>query len=242
MSTDEPEDPFAKPPREPSGPAQPPPGQSPPPGGQPPGQQPPPGGQPYPPPPHQPPPGGSPYDRPPPGYGGGDPYASGPYPGDPYASGPYGAGEPDPLAGMPPLANRGRRLVARIVDGLIIGIPVYGLTGLIWNYDYNATGALFSQGVIYAVIYLAYQVFMLTRYGQSLGKKLLRVRVGMLTDGTNPTTPAALKRESVYSLVPIIPCCGEIFWIIEVLWCTWDKPYRQCLHDKAGQTVVVSVE
>ncbi|MFF3948247.1 RDD family protein [Streptomyces sp. NPDC001902] len=228
MSTDQPEDPFAKPPREPSGPAQPPPGQSPPPAEQPP----PPGQQPYPPPPYQPPPGGSPYDQPPPGYGGGDPYASGP----------YGAGEPDPLAGMPPLAHRGRRLLARIVDGLIIGIPVYGLTGLIWDYDYNATGAVFSQGVIYAVIYLAYQVFMLTRSGQSLGKKLLKVRVGMLADGTNPTAPAALKRESVYSLVPIIPCCGEIFWIIEVLWCTWDKPYRQCLHDKAGQTVVVSVE
>ncbi|MEU1617881.1 RDD family protein [Streptomyces sp. NPDC005722] len=239
MSTDQPEDPFAKPPREPSGPAQPPPpGQSPPPGEQPPpgqqapGQQPP-GQQPYPPPPYQPPAGGSPYDQPPPAYGGA---------GDPYASGPYGMGEPDPLAGMPPLANRGRRLVARIVDALIVGIPVYGLTGLIWNYDYDTTGALFSQSVIYAVIYLAYQVFMLTRYGQSLGKKLLRVRVGMLTDGAKPTTPAALKREGVYALVPIIPCCGEIFWIIEVLWCTWDKPYRQCLHDKAGQTVVVSVE
>ncbi|MDX3096159.1 RDD family protein [Streptomyces sp. ME19-03-3] len=225
MSTDEPEDPYAKPPREPSGPAQPPPGQSPPPGQEP-------ASPPYRQPPYQqPPPSGSPYGQPPPAYGGGDPYASGP----------YGVAEPDPLAGMPPLANRGRRLLARIVDALIVGIPVYGLTGLIWNYDYNTTGAVFSQSVIYAVVYLAYQVLMLTRYGQSLGKKLLRVRVGMLTDGAKPTTPAALKRESVYSLVPIIPCCGEIFWVIEVLWCVWDKPYRQCLHDKAGQTVVVSV-
>ncbi|WP_431949169.1 RDD family protein [Actinacidiphila sp. bgisy167] len=241
MSTDQPEDPYAKPPREPSGPAQPSAGQSPPgglpgeqppgqePGQEPPGQQPPPGRQAYPPP-YPSAPGGSPYDRP--AYGGG---------GDPYASGSYGMGEPDPLAGMPPLANRGRRLAARIVDALVIGIPVYGLTGLIWNYDYNATGAVFSQSVIYAVVYLAYQVFMLTRYGQSLGKKLLRVRVGMLADGAKPTAPAALKRESVYSLVPIVPCCGEVFWVIEVLWCTWDKPYRQCLHDKAGQTVVVSV-
>lgn len=222
MSTDQPEDPFAKPPREPSEPAQPPPA------------QPPPGQQPYQPPSYEPPPGGgSPYDQPPPpGYGGG-PYAGG----DPYG----GAAEPDPLAGMPPLANRGRRLVARIVDGLIIGIPVFGVTTAIWGVD-ATIGESFAQGVIYAVIYLAYQVFMLPRYGQSLGKKLLKVRVGMLADGANPSNAAALRRESVYALVPIIPCCGEIFWIIEVLWCTWDKPFRQCLHDKAGQSVVVSVE
>lgn len=215
MSTDRPEDPSPKPPQEPQQPSQPPPSGTPP-------------------------AGGGPYDQPPPVYPGG-PYGGGQQ-GGPYDS-PYGgAPTPDPLAGMPPLAHRGRRLLARIVDGLIIGIPVYAITWGFWGaYDYRSGyGQGFAEGVIYAVVYLVYQVLMLTRYGQSLGKKLLKVRVGMLADGTNPSTAAALKRESVYALVPIIPCCGSIFWIVEVLWCTWDKPYRQCLHDKAGQTIVVS--
>ncbi|MEU6342331.1 RDD family protein [Streptomyces sp. NPDC046977] len=215
MSTDRPEDPFAKPPQEPQQPSPPPPSGTPP-------------------------ASGGPYDQPPPVYPGG-PYGGAPQ-GGPYDT-PYGgAPTPDPLAGMPPLAHRGRRLLARIVDGLIIGIPIYAITWAFWGaYDYTSGyGKSFAEGVIYAVVYLVYQVLMLTRYGQSLGKKLLKVRVGMLADGTNPSTPAALKREAVYSLVPVIPCCGSIFWIIEVLWCTWDKPYRQCLHDKAGQTVVVS--
>jgi uncharacterized RDD family membrane protein YckC len=151
--------------------------------------------------------------------------------------------EPDPLAGMPPLANRGRRLLARIADALIIGIPVYGITGAIWgNFDYEDAAASFAQSVIYAVVYLVYQVLMLTRYGQSLGKMLMKVRVAMLADGSKPTSQPALGREATYALVPVVPCCGSIFWLINVLWCTWDKPYRQCLHDKVGNTVVVSAE
>lgn len=47
-------------------------------------------------------------------------------------------------------------------------------------------------------------------------------------------------REATYALIPVIPCCGWIFWLVEVLWCTWDKPYQQCLHNKVGATVVVS--
>jgi uncharacterized RDD family membrane protein YckC len=154
---------------------------------------------------------------------------------------PGGTTAADPLAGMPPLANRGRRLLARIVDALIVGIPVYAIMGAAFdNYDYGNTGASYAESVIYAFVYLAYQVTLLTRSGQSLGKMLLKVRVGMLADGSHPTTQAALKRESVYALSPIVPCCGSIFWVVEVLWCTWDRPYRQCLHDKTGQTVVVS--
>lgn len=225
MSTD---DPFAKP-EQPEQPWQP--GQSQP--GQPQPGQPQPGPQQPP----RPPPSGSPYDR--------SPYDRSPYdqaPPPPPSSSPYGNDPgPDPLLNMPPLANRGRRLLARIVDALIVGIPVYVVAGAAFrNFDYANTGASYGESVIYAVVYLAYQVFMLPRYGQSLGKKLLKVRVGMLADGTLPTTEAALKRESVYALVPIIPCCGSIFWLVNVLWCTWDKPYQQCLHDKAGKTVVVS--
>ncbi|MFK4273751.1 RDD family protein, partial [Streptomyces milbemycinicus] len=47
-------------------------------------------------------------------------------------------------------------------------------------------------------------------------------------------------RAAVYALPEIVPCCGFLFWLINVLWCTWDRPYRQCLHDKAAKTVVVS--
>jgi hypothetical protein len=30
--------------------------------------------------------------------------------------------------------------------------------------------------------------------------------------------------------------------LLDPLWCLWDKPYRQCLHDKPAKTVVVKVD
>src|SRR5689334_5970495 len=109
------DDPFAKPPQD-NGPGAP--------GGSPYGQQQPP---PYPPPPQG---GGAggPYG------GGSDPYGGGRPPGGtppggappPYGGGgsPYGGGAPDPLAGMPPLGGLGKRLLARIIDFILISIPV----------------------------------------------------------------------------------------------------------------------
>ncbi|MGW5122369.1 RDD family protein, partial [Streptomyces noursei] len=92
-----------------------------------------------------PPPPGGPPPPPPPGAGQPPPYGGGPY-GGPPAGGPYGgAGEygADPLAGMPPLANRGKRLVARIIDALIIGVPVTLIMNAIVGWvDYFSTSSV----------------------------------------------------------------------------------------------------
>ncbi|MET8680456.1 RDD family protein [Streptomyces sp. NPDC004647] len=201
--------------------------------------------------------GGSPYDKEPPPPGGGepppppygsDPYGGGPYgpgggPGrDPYGGSPYGA---DPLAGMPPLANRGKRLVARIIDGLLISIPVGALmTLIVGGYDPTDTDdtakSVSVQGTV-LLVYLIYEGLMLTNSGQTVGKKLMKVRVALLENGGVPAGSAGWIRAAVYTLPEFVPCCGFIFWLVNVLNCTWDKPYQQCLHDKAAKTVVVAV-
>lgn len=192
------------------------------------------------PPPGGPPPGGPP---PPPPGGGQPPYGAGPYGGDPYG-GQYGA--PDPLAGMPPLAGRGRRLVARIIDAIIIGLPVTLIMNAIVGWvDYTSTSdtETAKQATVSGVTMLAYLIYeglMLTSRGQTVGKMVMKIRVAMLINGSVPTGQAGWLRAAVYTLPEIVPCCGFIFWLVNVLWCTWDKPYQQCLHDKAAKTVVVS--
>ncbi|MBM4791488.1 RDD family protein [Streptomyces sioyaensis] len=208
------------------------------------GAAPPPGGQQPPPPPGgTPPPGGGPY--------GGGPYGSGPYPGGPYAGDPYGGqyGQPaDPLAGMPPLANRGRRLVARIIDAIIIGVPVGIIMSVIvggvnyFSTDSDQARAQWTVSGVTMLAYLIYEGLMLSSRGQTLGKMAMKIRVAMLSNGSIPTPQAGWTRAAVYTLPEIVPCCGFVFWLINVLWCTWDKPYQQCLHDKAAKTVVVSTE
>ncbi|MFJ6749717.1 RDD family protein [Streptomyces sp. NPDC091266] len=202
------------------------------------GTPPPPGGPPPPPPGGgAPPPGGTP-----PPYGG-DPYGGGPYADNPYG-GQYGAA--DPLAGMPPLANRGRRLVARIIDAIVIIVPVSLIMNAIVGWvDYTSTngsetGKQATVSGVTMLAYLIYEGLMLTSRGQTLGKMAMKIRVAMLTNGAVPAGSPGWIRAAVYTLPEIVPCCGFIFWLVNVLWCTWDKPYQQCLHDKAAKTVVVS--
>ncbi|MFF3768457.1 RDD family protein [Streptomyces sp. NPDC001922] len=187
--------------------------------------------------------GGGPYRGAP---GGGRPYGGGPYGGGPQGGDPYGSGSGvDPLAGMPPLANRGRRLLARIIDGLLIAIPVGVIMSLIVGgydpTDPDDTGRSATvQGTV-MLVYFIYEGLMLSNSGQTVGKKLMNIRVALLDNGGIPAGSAGWIRAAVYTLPEFVPCCGFIFWLINVLNCTWDKPYQQCLHDKAAKTVVVAV-
>ncbi|MFI7238474.1 RDD family protein [Streptomyces cyaneofuscatus] len=222
MSNDQPtpgqppedDDPFVKKPQEPPPPSD----------GQPPYGQPPYGSAPPPPPP------------PPP-------------PHDPYGSG-GGFGAPDPLAGMPPLAEPGKRILARLIDFLIISIPLY-LISLPWGgaidvdgdggdgFDGAYSGHQFLWSFIGLVVYVAYDTYFTHKDGQTLGKRLLKLRVAMLNDGRVPDTGAALMR-AVVLWAPALLCCPCLWWLINIVLMFTDKPYRQGLQDKAAKTVVVT--
>ncbi|MFF4759090.1 RDD family protein [Streptomyces sp. NPDC001292] len=205
------------------------------------GMPPPPGEQP-PPPGEQPPPGGGPQGGGP--YGGGPQGGGGPYgpQGGGYGGGPYGR---DPLAGMPPLADSGKRTLARIVDLILVGIVVTLITWALRVNEYavNAenvqVGKSVAQSVVGVVLYMAYDTFMISRYGQTLGKKWLGMRVANLDDGSTPSVPTALGRAAVL-WVPFWFCCACLWLAISGGWSFFDRPYKQGLHDKAAKTVVVS--
>ncbi|MEU2545327.1 RDD family protein [Streptomyces roseolus] len=219
MSTDQPppgpppdDDPFAKRPQEP--PREPPYG--PPPG-------PPPPGSPY----------DSPYPPPPPygGYGGG-----------------YGG--TDPLSGMPPLAETGRRILARLVDWAIIAVPlaIIGIPFDIYDRatvdgdDFQATwtggGQLVFQ-LLTIVAYVTYDTVLTAKNGQTLGKRLMKLRVAMLNDGSTPPMSQSLLRAVVLWL-PALICCACLWPLLILILILVDKPYKQGLHDKAAKTVVVT--
>ncbi|GAA2419554.1 RDD family protein [Streptomyces glaucus] len=184
---------------------------------------------------------GSPYDTP---YGGDRPPPSsgGPYGGDPYG----GGSQPgDPLAGMPPLADSGRRTLARIIDMILVGVVVWllgwGLRVNEYGFDGDRidTGRSFTQSVIAAVLYIAYDTVLISRTGQTLGKKWLGLRVADLDSGATPSVQTALTRAAVLWL-PFAFCCACVWTIIAGGWSYFDRPYKQGLHDKAAKTVVVS--
>ncbi|MFF0479687.1 RDD family protein [Streptomyces sp. NPDC004435] len=226
MSTDQPppgpppdDDPFSKRPQDPP-PGSPPPG-SPPPGSPPPGSPPP--GSPY----------DSPYPPPPPygGYGGG-----------------YGG--TDPLSGMPPLAETGRRILARLVDWVIVAVPL-AIIGIPFDIYDRATrddtdfqdavtgGSSLVFQLLTIVAYVAYDTVLTAQNGQTLGKRLMKLRVAMLNDGSTPPMSQSLLRAVVLWL-PALVCCACLWPLLILILILVDKPYKQGLHDKAAKTVVVT--
>ncbi|MGW1549129.1 RDD family protein [Streptomyces sp. NPDC002346] len=197
----------------------------------------------------QPPSSGSPYDSAP-------PPPPPPYEPGAYGGGPYGG--TDPLAGMPPLGEPGKRILARLIDFLIISIPLYLISlpfggavevssdnnnrnndsvSNIFNQTYSGHQLLWS--LIGLVAYVAYDTYFTHKDGRTIGKRLLKLRVAMLNDGRVPDTSASFLRAVVLWL-PALLCCPCLWWLINIVLMFTDKPYRQGLQDKAAKTVVVS--
>ncbi|HEY3733318.1 MAG TPA: RDD family protein [Streptosporangiaceae bacterium] len=216
-----------------------------------------PGAQPYGPPPRQ-----QPYGMPQQPYGMApqQPYGT-PYP--PYAT---GAGyRPGP---EPDLAGRWRRLLARVIDGLVlsvvliplsialVGPSLHRLQQISNQYpDLSAPGAqaavsradgkLFGAWVLFsivaALILFLYDWPQHAKWGQTLGKRATRTRV-VTAYGRSPISGAtAAKRSAVYALVPAVPLLGGLFGLLNELWLLWDSR-RQCLHDKAARTIVIRTD
>jgi uncharacterized RDD family membrane protein YckC len=185
--------------------------------------------------------------QPPPAAGSGSPYSTPPpYGGGPQGGGdPYGGGPADPLAGMPPLAPSGRRTLARIIDMIMVGVVVWlitlgvGVSEFDVDNDDMQYGKSLAQSALAAVLYIAYDTIMISRSGQTLGKKWLGMRVANLDNGATPSTQTTLIRSAVL-WIPFAFCCACIWTAIAGGWSYFDKPYKQGLHDKAAKTVVVS--
>ncbi|MFF8864648.1 RDD family protein [Streptomyces sp. NPDC015139] len=154
-------------------------------------------------------------------------------------------------------AGLGKRFAARLVDSLVVGavtaaaaVPLgtraadhiqqkidaarlSGRTVTVWLVD-GTTGP--SLGIVLAVLLVSgvlYEVLPTARWGRTLGKKLCGLEVRDIEAHEPPTFGRALLRWLVYS-VPGLLGIG----VVGVLWCLFDRPWRQCWHDKAAHTFV----
>jgi uncharacterized RDD family membrane protein YckC len=183
------------------------------------------------------------------GFGGGAPPP--PYGRNPYGSDPYGGR--DPFAGMPPLAPFGTRLAARIIDALIVAIPLAIIALAANGFDLSTsngesevdsfsdqvnTGQQWLWTLVSIAAYIGYDTWMTTHRGRTLGKRWLKLRVGMLANGDVPDSRAALVRATVLWL-PALLCCYLVWWLVIAVTILASRPYRQGWHDKAAKTVVV---
>lgn len=206
------------------------------------------------------PPVGSGAPRPAPGY---PPPPGYPMPGYPIPGYPLGRPmlPPGVAPNGQPLANFGDRFLAYLIDSailcgvlLVVAVPtlIIVLTSSVHRLTFNADGSLNGASMLsfYVVIFAVdiallllglvatyvYQVEMMYRSGQTVGKRVMKLRVVCLDPGAPMTRGVAAKRWLIGSLVGSIV---GIFSLVDGLWQLWDQPFRQCLHDKVADTVVV---
>lgn len=141
----------------------------------------------------------------------------------PQASGPP-AWEPQGPSG--PRASFGRRLVAFIVDWIILGVVFGILYGIVGN---NVAGIV---AVLVALAYYAF--FEGGPRGQTPGKMALDIRVVDFNSGGAIGYGRGALRY-VGRIISAIPC------YLGYLWMLWDRE-KQCWHDKIATTVVVPTE
>jgi uncharacterized RDD family membrane protein YckC len=106
----------------------------------------------------------------------------------------------------------------------------------------RADGKLFAAWLIFAsivaVLSFFYDSIQHGLWGQTIGKRALGTRVVSAYDRSKIRGGTAAGRAAMYALIPLVPLIGTLFWLVNVLWLTWDRR-RQALHDKAARTIVV---
>ncbi|MGX5210144.1 RDD family protein [Streptomyces violaceus] len=154
-------------------------------------------------------------------------------------------------------AGLGKRLAARLLDTVVLlgvtaaaAVPLgtkaidhvnekidaaklSGETVTVWLLDGTTSVYL---GIIVAVLLLVgvvSEVLPTAKWGRTLGKKLMGLDVRDIEGHEAPDFGSALRRWLVYSVPGLL-----VVGIVGVAWCLFDKPWRQCWHDKAAHTFV----
>ncbi|HKB56741.1 MAG TPA: RDD family protein [Lacunisphaera sp.] len=146
------------------------------------------------------------------------------------------------------LASRWLRLGAQILDGLIscvVALPGFCLLLMagVFSHPDQPNPALMFGGFgllgLALVGLLIFQIYLLTTRGQTIGKKLLGIRIVSFDDESNPGfVKAFLLRVFVNGLISAVPVLGGIYSLVDI--CFIFRDDKRCIHDLIAGTKVVT--
>ena len=157
-------------------------------------------------------------------------------------------------------AEPGQRLLARLIDTLIVGLPVALVARAALPADvHGPQPAETATALGVAVLFMLYDTLQVTLWGRTAGKRLAGIVV-VPADRPAPTgpikptepigrigrigLPRAALRAAVFALpiaarpVPVLDVVAGVFWVVNAL-LVLEPSRRQALHDRLVATTVV---
>ena len=181
---------------------------------------------------------------------------------------PYRGRRPAPRPHGMALANVGARLVARLVDILTVLVLVVVADAWIAREFWARVGPFLREAqdaevnggtppsttqlgylvlamcAVAAAVWFAYEVPATANSGQTLGKKLLGIKVVRLESADRLGMGRSLRRWSRMGIPTLFWSCYGLGFLLQFVDCVFvviDRPLHQALHDKGAATVVVEV-
>ena len=151
----------------------------------------------------------------------------------------------------------GSRLAAKLIDGLVFGIPFVPSYMMAWptimgqakaagpgrvsrvsaGAAIAGTGTWFYIGVLALLCTLTITAILVHRNGQTIGKKVMGIKI-VRKDGSRVTlTRVFFLRYLASTILSLIPVAGALYGLIDILFIFGEA--KRCCHDYIADTIVV---
>ena len=141
------------------------------------------------------------------------------------------------------LATRGARFAGALIDGLAQGVVVlpYLLTTDYWDRARTGqvgTSDILGMVLVGLIVFLVLNGYLLHKYGQTIGKRVMGTRIVSATDGEIVQLGKVFGlRYAPFQLAAAIPVIGNFIGVVDVLFIFRED--RRCLHDLLAGTKVI---
>jgi uncharacterized RDD family membrane protein YckC len=147
-----------------------------------------------------------------------------------------------------PLAGRGARLAAQILDFFFLVLAALPGIGLMIVMAMNSTARYGPRademlpGILLLILGIVglgiYQIVLLSTQGQTLGKRAMGIRIVRYDDERNAGFLGAwFLRSFVNGIICMVPYIGPFYRLVDIL-CIFGEEQR-CLHDQLASTKVI---
>jgi len=150
----------------------------------------------------------------------------------------------DVPAGTLELADRGIRLAAALIDGLIWAALGFGMAIILpivapqGGDSAAAANAVMAVGGLLAIGLVVLNLLWLYQNGQTIGKRLLSIKVVRADGERCPLWRILFLRGLPMALIGAVPLIGPIVtWLVDPLFIF--RADLRCLHDLIADTIVV---